>query len=127
MMEAVDKLKFPGNDYIHYQESVRMMHEAGVPILAGTDANDIPDSPAPVKHGMVIHHELELLVKAGLSPVEALRSATSVVAKEFGLNDRGFIEPGRRADLVLIADDPLTDITATTRIQKVWCGGIEVG
>ena len=51
---------------------------------------------------------------------------TISVQNYFGLGDRGVIEPGRRADLVLIDSDPLHDITATRSIRRIWCGGIEV-
>ncbi len=79
-----------------------------------------------ISHGSSLHHELELLVGAGLTTVDALRAATSRPARYFGLADRGVIEPGRRADLVLIDGDPLQDITATRSIRRVWCGGAEV-
>jgi len=66
--------------------TVRALHFAGVPVLAGTDA------PNPgTTHGASIHRELELLVQAGLSPAEALTAATSAPAKAFGLGDRGRI------------------------------------
>lgn len=126
MMERVAKLDRPGTSYTHSEESVRAMHNAGVVLLAGTDANDTPGSPCPILHGDSLHHELELLVNAGLSPAEALRSATVMSATHFGLDDRGVIEPGRRADLVLIAEDPLQDIKHTRNIRRVWCAGVEV-
>ncbi|MTD52594.1 amidohydrolase family protein [Amycolatopsis pithecellobii] len=106
--------------------TVAALHAAGVPVLAGTDANTAPGTPAHVKHGESIHHELELLVDAGLSPVEALRSATSLPARYFRLPDRGAITSGLRADLVLVEGDPTTDIRATRDILRVWCGGIEL-
>ncbi|WP_103348869.1 amidohydrolase family protein [Amycolatopsis sp. CA-128772] len=105
--------------------SVAALHAAGVPVLAGTDANSAPGAPARVEHGSSLHHELELLVDAGLSPVEALRAATVLPAHHFGFDDRGAVEPGLRADLVLLDGDPTTDITATRNILRVWCGGIE--
>lgn len=102
----------------HALDTVRQLKEAGVPILAGTDA------PNPgTTHGASIHRELELLVSAGLSPAEALAAATSVPARLFGLNDRGRIAPGRVADLVLVAGDPAADITATRDIVRVWKAG----
>ena len=97
-----------------------------MPILAGTDANDSPGTPSRVPHGDSLHHELELLVEAGLSTVDALRAATSLPARSFGLADRGAVEPGLRADLVLLAEDPLQDIRATRSIRGIWCGGSEV-
>ena len=98
---------------------------AGVPVLAGTDANADAGSPAAVSHGDSLHHELELLVDAGLTSLDALRAATVLPARHFGLADRGVVEPGRRADLVLIDGDPLRDIRATRSLRRVWCGGIE--
>jgi imidazolonepropionase-like amidohydrolase len=127
MMEAiVANLAPPDADYANSRASVTALHEAGVPILAGTDANDSPGTPSRVPHGDSLHHELELLVDAGLSPLDALRAATSRPARYFGLPDRGSIEPGLRADLVLIGDDPLQDIRATRSIRRIWCGGYEI-
>ncbi len=111
----------PKLEYAHARETVRLLHEAGVPILAGTDA------PNPgTAHGASMHGELELLVDAGLSPTEALAAATSVPAKAFGLEDRGRIAPGLRADLVLVDGDPTRDITATRSVAGVWKGGVRV-
>ena len=115
-----------GNTYENARDSVTALYKAGVPILAGTDAHSEPNSPFSVKHGDSLHHELELLVEAGLSTVDALRAATCLPAKHFNLNDRGVIEVGKRADLVLISQDPIQDIRATRSIQRVWCAGIEV-
>ena len=126
MMDGVAKAKRRhGLDYSysHAKASVSALHSANVPIFVGTDSNSGPESPVP--HGESIHRELELLVDAGLSNLEALRAATVGPAKYFGLNDRGLIEPGRRADLVLISDSPIHDIRATRSIRKVWCGGVE--
>lgn len=97
---------------------VRTLHEAGVPLLAGSDA------PNPgTAQGASLHHELGLLVAAGVPPVDALRAATSVPARAFGLQGRGCLEPGCRADLLLVEGNPLTDIEATTRIAAVWKNG----
>jgi imidazolonepropionase-like amidohydrolase len=115
----------PGADYAAARASVTTHYRAGVPILAGTDANAAPGVPAVISHGDSLHHELELLVDAGLTKLDALRAATSLPARYFGLADRGVIEPGRRADLVLIDGDPLQDIKATRLIRLLWCGGVE--
>jgi imidazolonepropionase-like amidohydrolase len=126
MMEAIaTTLAPPGADYANARASVSILHQAGVPILAGTDANESAGTPARVPHGQSLHRELELLVDAGLSTREALLAATALPARYFGLGDRGTIEPGKRADLVLLDDDPLADIRATRSIRRVWCGGIE--
>lgn len=74
--------------------------------------------------GSSLHHELELLSQAGLPSVDILRAATSRPAEQFGFEDRGVIEPGRRADLVLIQGDPITNISNTRNIKRVWLGGI---
>ena len=73
-----------------------------------------------------MHHELELLVGAGLSPLEALRGATSLTASTFGFTDRGLIEVGHRADLLLVEGDPTADITGTRNIVGVWIAGERV-
>ncbi|NRQ36529.1 amidohydrolase family protein [Nonomuraea sp. NN258] len=99
------------------------LHRAGVPILAGTDANDGPHGPFPVVHGASLHRELCLLVQAGLSAAEALAAATSVPARQFGLTDRGRIAPGLRADLLLVAGDPTVRITDTRSISAIWRRG----
>jgi imidazolonepropionase-like amidohydrolase len=114
-----------GPSYESARGSVAELHRAGVPILAGTGANAIPGTPFSPRHGESLHDELELLTEAGLSTVEALRAATVLPARHFGLSDRGVIERGRRADLVLIDGDPIADIRATRQIRRVWCAGIE--
>jgi imidazolonepropionase-like amidohydrolase len=107
------------NDFNIALKAVRLLKEAGVPLLAGTD------SPNPgTTHGASIHRELELLVKAGLKPTEALATATSVPAKIFSLKNRGNIAPGFRADLILVRGDPASDITATRDIIAVWKIGV---
>lgn len=99
-------------------EVARALHEAGVPLLAGTDAT--PFAPA---HGESLHQELVLLTRAGLSTTEALAAATSVPARYFGLTDRGRIAPGLRADLVLVNGDPVADLAALGSIAEVWRRG----
>lgn len=102
------------------EQTVARLKAAHVPLLAGTDA------PNPgTSHGVSIHRELELLVRSGLSPQEALASATSVPAAAFHLDDRGVIAPGKRADLLLVSGDPMQDITATRDIISVWKLGVE--
>ena len=125
MMEGVAIANGVADAFAGAARSVGALHRAGVVVLAGTDANTQPGVPAQVAHGESLHHELELLVAAGLTPAQALRSATSVTARVFGLADRGAVEPGLRADLVLVDGDPLSDICATRTIRRIWCGGVE--
>lgn len=92
-------------------ELVRAMHAAGVPLLAGTDSNAF---------GFALHRELEALVAAGLSPGDALQTATINPARFAGLeNDTGRIATGYSADLVLLDANPLEDIRNTSRIATV--------
>lgn len=95
------------------------MNRAGVPILAGTDTA----AGVRVYPGFSLHQELSLLVKAGLSPMQALQSATSNAAKFLELADSGTIERGKRADLVLLDADPLTNIANTHKISAVVLNG----
>lgn len=121
-------------DYAHARSTVTALHHTGVTILAGTDAHRSPASstntaPAPfpdVPHGEALHVELGLLVEAGLTPVEALRSATVLSAEYFGFTDRSVIEPGYRADLLLIEGDPTQDIAATRAVRGVWVAGARI-
>ena len=96
------------------------LHKAGVPVLAGTDAGN-----AGTQHGISMHHELASLVQAGLTPLQALASATSEPARAFKLGLRGHIAKGYKADLLLVDGDPSSDIAATRRIVTVWKDGVD--
>ena len=104
--------------------SVAALHEAGVDILVGTDVSVPVPFLGGMAHGASVHHELQLLVRAGLSPVEALRAATSVPARRFALDDRGRIAEGLRADLLLVDGDPTTTISDTLNTRGVWRRGV---
>ncbi|MGH3502641.1 MAG: amidohydrolase family protein [Nocardioidaceae bacterium] len=108
-------------DFSVSQTLVKRLHDAGVTILAGTDAG----SPGGV-HGVSIHRELRLLVEAGLSPSEALTAATAAPAARFGLRDRGRIASGMVADLLLVQGDPTMDITATNGVAGIWRHGVRL-
>jgi imidazolonepropionase-like amidohydrolase len=100
-------------------EIVGRMHRAGVPILAGTDTG-IPF----IVQGFSLHRELQWLVKAGLTPLEALRSAITRPAEYFGIADAtGGVAKGKSADLVLLSADPLQDIANTEKIESVMVAG----
>lgn len=90
-------------------------------LLAGTDA-----PAAGTTYGASLHRELELLVEAGLSPIQALSAATAQPAAAFGIIDRGRIQPGQHADLLLVDGDPTHNIEATRAIVGVWKDGLEV-
>ncbi|OIJ97347.1 amidohydrolase family protein [Streptomyces monashensis] len=123
MRGTANNLGDPALSFDHARNTVAALHQAGATIVAGTDANDAPGVPAKVLHGSSLHDELTLLVEAGLSPLEALQSATSVAASTFALHDRGRIRPGLRADLLLVTGNPVTDIAATRHVQSVWTDG----
>ncbi|MFF2113852.1 amidohydrolase family protein [Rhodococcus koreensis] len=106
--------------------SVTALQQEGVTVLAGTDANTEPGAPTQVAHGTSLHHELELLVDAGLTPTDALRAATSRTADVFDLPDRGRIRPGLRSDLLLVDGDPTASIAATGNIRAVYIAGVPV-
>jgi len=97
------------------------MVESGVTVLAGTDANGWLVVP-----GFSLHDELQSLNQAGMSPAQALYSATAAPANRIG-NNAGIIEAGRRADLVLLNKNPLTDIKNTTSIEAVILNGKVLG
>jgi imidazolonepropionase-like amidohydrolase len=102
-------------------EAVRQLKAEQVPILAGTDAGN----PGTTQ-GASMHGEMELLVRAGLTTVEALHAATAAPAAAFHLDDRGQIAPGKRADLVLVNGDPTADIRKTREIAAVWKAGQKI-
>ena len=99
--------------------NVRTLFEAGVPILAGTDAAN-----PGVTHGASLHRELELLAQAGMPNIDVLRAATSNAADAFRLHDRGRIAEGKKADLVLVRGDPVQDLAATRDIVGIWKDGV---
>ncbi|SDG80825.1 Imidazolonepropionase [Lentzea fradiae] len=115
---------YADGDYSTSERTVKALHEAGVPILAGTDAARPEEEHGGLAQGASLHHELQLLVEAGLTPAEALRAATSRPAQHFSLNDRGVIRRGARADLLLVAGNPLESISDTLSTRAVWRRGV---
>ena len=86
-------------------------------IIAGTDAPNVP-------YGLSLHVELEEYVHAGLTPFQALQTATVDAARALGLEDEiGTIEPGKRADFTFLGSDPLADIRNTRDVRRVMRGG----
>ncbi len=77
--------------------------------------------------GYFEHVELELMVKAGLTPMQALVAATGGAARVMKLDAQlGTLEPGKRADFVVLRGDPLSDISNTRQLEAVWIAGREV-
>ncbi|MEE4184411.1 MAG: amidohydrolase family protein [Gammaproteobacteria bacterium] len=99
------------------QASIRRLHAGGVRIVAGTDAPIFP-------YGLSLVIELANYVEAGLSPADALRTATVNAAAELGAaTEVGQVAPGMLADLVVVDGDPLTDISAIANVRAVWVNG----
>ena len=93
----------------------KQMYESGVPFGAGTDVPINLSIP-----GYSLHSELEMLVRAGLTPIEAIAAATLRPAQYFSLEETmGTIDVGKRADIVLLEAEPLNDIKNTKRISLV--------
>ena len=106
-------------DYEHHAKLVGLMARTGVPILAGTDTGDPYVVP-----GFSLHHELEALFDAGLSPLQTLQAATIQPARYFGIDaTHGSVAKGKVADLVLLDADPIENIRNTRRISAVIVGG----
>ena len=101
--------------------SIPILRDAGATILAGTDALN-----KGTAFGASLHEELEMLVRCGLTPAQALKTATSAPARTWRFKDRGRIAPGFRADLLLVNGDPTSDITSTRDIAMVWLVGVPV-
>lgn len=104
------------------QRNLKALHEAGVRVGFGTDSG----ATAVRIPGFAEHRELELMVEAGLTPEQAIRCATSQSAALLGLEDRGLLQQGRRADFLVLQADPLANIRNVHRIQAVWQRGREV-
>jgi imidazolonepropionase-like amidohydrolase len=97
----------------------KLLYDRGVLITAGTDANNPWTAP-----GASFHHELEMLVSAGIPAAQVVRIATQNGAEALGIVDRvGTVEPGKRADLVLLRADPIADIRNTRAIAMVMLNG----
>lgn len=108
----------PGFELTIAKQNVKRFFDAGVPILAGSDA------PNPgTAYGISLHHEMALLVASGLTPTQALMAASSIPAKHFALSKRGQITENARADFVLINGDINTNIASSLDIVKVFKNG----
>ncbi|WP_053374397.1 amidohydrolase family protein [Paenibacillus sp. FJAT-27812] len=117
---------FPQGNMENSFKNVMDLHRAGVDILVGTDVAPVPvPNLGGLAHGASVHHEMQLLVKAGFTPIEALQSATTKPARCFGLHDRGRITEGARADLILVDGDPTSNISDTLSIKSVWFKGVQ--
>ncbi len=98
------------------REAVAALHRAGIPIVAGSDQGLVP--------GHTLHAELEAYVRAGMTPMQALQSATLVPARVMGMErELGTLEPGKHADLIVVDADPLASISNIRRVSAVLTAG----
>jgi imidazolonepropionase-like amidohydrolase len=92
-----------------------MLYDNGVTILSGSDIPNFDLVP-----GASLHHELELLVEAGISPLEIIKIATRNGAHALGIEEEvGTVEAGKQADMIILSDNPLDDISNTMKIEAV--------
>lgn len=124
MMKAFSRAIIYGytpSDYKDAENAVRLLDSLGATILVGTDANASFYVPK-INHGTSLHDEMELLVKAGMSPVKVLQGATSNVSQVFGLENPGTIED-KKSIMMLIKGRPDEAITDSTEIIQIWVDG----
>jgi len=121
LFQIPPELKAAAVEAVHKQQQfVEMCNEAGVRIIAGTDGPNM----GRLLPGFGLQRELELLAEAGLSPLQALRAATSTAAEALGKEDRlGTVEPSKLADLVVLDADPLVAIQNVRKVRTVIQGG----
>jgi imidazolonepropionase-like amidohydrolase len=104
------------------RESMGRLLAAGVDVVLGTDAGAVPDH----FFGYTGHRELEIFVRLGMTPAQAIVAATSRPATRLGLDDMGTLAPGKRASFVVLDANPLESIRNTRSISAVWLDGAEV-
>ncbi|GGB02939.1 amidohydrolase family protein [Puia dinghuensis] len=103
--------------------NLRKLHKAGILIALGTDSGATPIRA----QGFSEHLELELMVKAGLTPLEAIKVGTYNGAHLLRIaDDRGTLEPGKRASFLVLDKDPITNIRNTRTLSAVWTDGVKV-
>jgi imidazolonepropionase-like amidohydrolase len=108
--------------YAAMQRTLARLNAAGVTIVLGTDDGAVRDH----FYAYTAHRELRLMVEAGMSPAQVLTAATKTSADVLRLTDRGRLESGSRADLLVLDANPLDDIAHTTRIAAVYQNGVAV-
>lgn len=117
-----DALEEAKTTFPMFLDAVRILHEHGVVLAVGTDLRNPWMTP-----GVSFHREMQLLVDSGISNIDVLTIATRNGAQALDLyGETGTVEPGKRADLVVLSADPLRDIRNTRKIESVFIGGEEL-
>ena len=106
--------------------NLKLLSDAGIAIAMGSDSSSIPERNPGRWAGFNEHLELELMVKAGLTPMQALTAATSTAARVMKIDGVGTLQAGKWADLLVLNANPLTDIKNTRQIDSVWIAGRKV-
>jgi imidazolonepropionase-like amidohydrolase len=102
--------------------NMKRVFDAGIPVVMGTDTG-----PPQRFQGYFEHLELEYMVKAGLTPMQAIVSSTSTVARALKASaDLGSLAAGKWADFVVLGANPLDDIANTRKLESVWIAGNRV-
>ncbi|WP_108803663.1 amidohydrolase family protein [Aquimarina sp. Aq107] len=106
---------------VFLKKEVKRLHDAGVPILAGTDPPNVD-----INYGTDLYKELILMSEAGIPNEEVLKGATSLPADKFKLGKIGYIKEGYIADLLLLDKNPIEDITHINTMVSMWKAGKKV-
>lgn len=125
--QEIENLAQPGNPeaiLTIWKANVKQQHEAGIPIVMGSDAGNWDLMPQ-MFHGPTSIREIELLTLAGMTPLEAIKSSTSIPAEMLGISqDLGTIQEGKLADLIIVNGNPLDDISSLRNIKWTIIDGI---
>lgn len=120
-LKAFERMGEDSADYLSKEEllgEIKKLHEAKVPILAGTDPPNLN-----INYGTDLYEELFLFKEAGLSNIDILKTATSNVAKAFNLKEMGYLKKNYIADMLLIDGDPTENIEDIATIERIWKAG----
>ncbi|WP_019037484.1 amidohydrolase family protein [Psychroflexus tropicus] len=123
-LKAFDNIGEASKEFLTKKQllsEVRKLHQADIPILAGTDPPNLG-----INYGTDLYEELFLFKEAGLSNLEILKTATSNIADAFELKKAGYIRKNYKADLLLINGDPTENIEDISNIEMIWKAGDQV-
>ena len=116
-----NRIRVPFSQLEMLLDEVMRLHQSGIRLLAGTDPPNVG-----LDYGSSLHNELRLYVQAGLSPLAALKTATSSPNEIFSLGDIGVIREGQLANFNLIDGDPLLRMEEISQIESIWAGGKKI-